>query len=37
LQAAFKKLHPYELPECVELVIDGGSEQYLAWLTGEVA
>ena len=36
VQAAFKELHPYELPECVELAIDGGSEQYLAWLTGEV-
>jgi|SRR5271165_1555298 len=36
LQAAFKELHPYELPECVELAIDDGSEAYLAWLTGEV-
>jgi len=36
LQAAFKELHPYELPECVELAIDGGSEAYLAWLTSEV-
>ncbi len=32
LQAALKELHPYELPECVELAIDGGSEAYLAWL-----
>src|SRR5271166_3638836 len=37
LQAALKELHPYELPECVELAIDGGSEQYLAWLIGEVS
>ena len=36
LQTAFKELHPYELPECVELAIDSGSEAYLAWLTGEV-
>ncbi|MGO9515607.1 MAG: divalent-cation tolerance protein CutA [Candidatus Korobacteraceae bacterium] len=36
LQAAFKELHPYELPECVELAIEGGSEAYLAWLAGEV-
>jgi periplasmic divalent cation tolerance protein len=36
LQAAFPELHPYELPECVELAVDGGSEQYLTWLVGEV-
>jgi periplasmic divalent cation tolerance protein len=36
LQSAFKELHPYELPECVELSIDGGSEGYLAWLASEV-
>jgi periplasmic divalent cation tolerance protein len=36
LQAAFKELHPYELPECVELAVQGGSEDYLAWLAGEV-
>jgi len=36
LQAAFREMHPYELPECVELAIDGGSEAYLAWLAGEV-
>jgi uncharacterized protein involved in tolerance to divalent cations len=28
LQAAFKKLHPYELRECMELVVDGASEEY---------
>src|SRR5271167_4908221 len=36
LQAAFKELHPYELPECLELAVDGGSKEYLAWLTEEV-
>jgi periplasmic divalent cation tolerance protein len=36
LQAALRELHPYELPECVELAIDGGTEQYLGWLAGEV-
>jgi periplasmic divalent cation tolerance protein len=36
LQAVFKDLHPYELPECVQLPLAGGSEEYLAWLAGEV-
>jgi periplasmic divalent cation tolerance protein len=37
LRSAFKELHPYELPECVELAIEGGSEEYLGWLAGEVS
>lgn len=36
LEAAFKELHPYELPERVELAVEGGSEDYLAWIAGEV-
>ncbi len=36
LEAAFKDLHPYELPERVELSVEGGSEAYLAWIAGEV-
>jgi periplasmic divalent cation tolerance protein len=36
LRAAIRELHPYELPECMELAIDGGSEEYLAWLAEEV-
>lgn len=27
--------HPYEVPEVLELAVDGGSEAYLAWLRGE--
>lgn len=37
LQSAFKELHPYELPECLQLPIAGGSDDYLAWLAAEVS
>ncbi len=37
LRSALKELHPYELPECVQLPIEGGSEEYLDWLTAEVS
>ena len=30
--AAIKELHVYELPECVALPIENGSEEYLAWI-----
>jgi periplasmic divalent cation tolerance protein len=36
LEAVFKELHPYELPERVEVSVEGGSEEYLAWISGEV-
>jgi periplasmic divalent cation tolerance protein len=36
LAAAFAELHPYKLPERVELAIDGGSENYLEWLGAQV-
>jgi|SRR6516165_8832859 periplasmic divalent cation tolerance protein len=36
LQEAFKELHPYELPEHLELSVEGGSEAYLSWIAGEV-
>jgi len=37
LRSALKELHPYELPECVELTVDAGSEEYLAWIAAEVS
>lgn len=37
LAAAFSELHSYELPERIELSIEGGSESYLNWLTAQVA
>ena len=36
LQTAFKELHPYELPERLEIAVEGGSEEYFAWVSGEV-
>jgi periplasmic divalent cation tolerance protein len=35
LASAFGELHPYELPERVELKIEGGSAEYLGWIVGE--
>lgn len=29
---AIKELHSYELPECIEVGVDAGSPEYLAWL-----
>jgi len=36
LEAFFKELHPYELPERIEVSLEGGSEEYLAWVSAEV-
>ena len=36
VQYALKELHPYDLPECMQLSIEQGSEEYLAWLASEV-
>lgn len=32
VNSAIRKLHSYELPECVVLAIDGGDEKYLRWI-----
>ena len=37
LRSDLKSLHPYELPECVELAVSGGSEEYLAWIAAETS
>jgi periplasmic divalent cation tolerance protein len=37
LAAALTELHPYELPERIELDPGGGSAEYLSWVAGEVA
>ncbi|MGO9209626.1 MAG: divalent-cation tolerance protein CutA [Terriglobales bacterium] len=33
---AIRELHSYELPECVMLSIEAGSEEYLKWLEESV-
>ena len=32
VHAAITELHPYDMPECVLLPIESGSEEYLAWI-----
>ena len=31
-----KELHSYELPECVAIAVESGSEEYLRWVVGSV-
>jgi len=33
---AIRELHSYELPECVMLSIEAGSEEYLKWISESV-
>jgi periplasmic divalent cation tolerance protein len=37
VQAAIQELHTYDLPECVVLPIENGSEDYLAWIGESVS
>jgi|307.fasta_scaffold205970_1 periplasmic divalent cation tolerance protein len=36
LRDAIKELHSYELPECIALPVDDGSEDYLKWIDDSV-
>ena len=36
LRDALRKLHSYELPECIEITIEDGSVQYLSWISESV-
>ena len=36
LREAIQQLHSYEVPECIALAIDEGSEKYLNWITDSV-
>lgn len=33
---AIRELHSYELPECIQLAIEGGSAEYLRWIEESV-
>lgn len=37
VQQAIRELHSYELPECVVISMEAGSEEYLNWLDESVA
>jgi periplasmic divalent cation tolerance protein len=36
VQSAIRELHSYELPECVAIAVEGGSTEYLEWITDSV-
>jgi periplasmic divalent cation tolerance protein len=36
IEAAIRRLHPYEVPEILAVAILGGNASYLAWLDGEL-
>jgi periplasmic divalent cation tolerance protein len=36
MTARLVALHPYDVPEVIELTVSGGHAPYLAWVTGEV-
>src|SRR3954451_4195462 len=33
VQLAIRELHSYELPECIAIAVEGGSTEYLEWIT----
>ena len=36
LPKLFSEIHPYELPECIQLAVEAGGAAYLGWVAGEV-
>jgi len=36
VEAKIRELHSYELPECIALRVEKGSEEYLDWIEGAV-
>ncbi len=37
LAKAIRELHSYDLPECIQLPIEGGSAEYLEWIEQSLA
>jgi periplasmic divalent cation tolerance protein len=37
LRERLDALHPYDLPECIVVPVEGGDPAYLAWVAGETA
>ena len=37
LRDAIRKLHSYEVPECIAIAVDDGSSDYLEWIGSSVA
>ena len=36
VQSAIRELHSYELPECIVISVESGSEEYLKWIEDSV-
>lgn len=36
VQAAIHELHSYELPECIVLAVESGTDEYLGWVRENV-
>jgi len=36
VEATIREIHSYELPECIALRVEKGSEQYLEWIENSV-
>src|SRR5260221_14274135 len=36
VRKAFDELHPYDLPECIEIKVERGSQEYLDWIAESV-
>ncbi|SRR6266478_7980323 len=34
--AAIRELHSYEVPECVAIQVEGGSAEYLKWISDSI-